>query len=88
VIVIYSKDNCPFCEKAKALCEMKGYEYTTNKIGVDVQMDEFQELFPTARTVPQIVFKNGDRDETVHIGGYTELEQWSASREFIENMSL
>jgi len=88
VIVIYSKDNCPFCEKAKALCEMKGYEYKTNKVGVDVQMDEFQELFPTARSVPQIVFMNPTCDETIHIGGYTDLEEWSSAREALKGVTL
>ena len=43
MIEIYGKPQCPFCDRAKALCEQKGYEYT------------YKQKFPTARTFPQIV---------------------------------
>ena len=71
MIEIYGKPQCPFCDRAKALCEMKGYEYTYQSLGTDFGREEMLEKFPGARTFPQI------RVHGENIGGYTELEQWS-----------
>ena len=64
---IYSKDTCPYCDKAKALLSSKQIEYTEHKIGRDLTRDEFLERFPNARTVPQIYLDNQ------YIGGYDSL---------------
>ena len=66
---IYSKDNCVFCEKAVSLATLKGLDITVKKLGVDFEMGDLMEVFPTARTFPQIILN----DEK--IGGYTELSQ-------------
>ena len=71
MIEIYGKPMCPFCDKAKALCEQKDYEYVYKQLGVDFTREQLFEKFPTARTFPQI------RVHGENIGGYTELEQWS-----------
>lgn len=67
MILIYGKPQCPFCEKAKALCEMRGFDYEYRSMGTDFTREELLETFPTARSVPQIVI-NGTK-----IGGYNEL---------------
>ena len=64
---IYSKDTCPYCDRAKALLSSKQIEYTEHKIGCDLTRDEFLERFPNARTVPQIYLDNQ------YIGGYDSL---------------
>jgi glutaredoxin len=64
---IYSKDTCPYCDRAKALLSSKQIEYTEHKIGRDLTRDEFLERFPNARTVPQIYLDNQ------YIGGYDSL---------------
>jgi glutaredoxin len=69
MIEIYGKDFCPYCDKAVALCEQKGLEFTYKKLGRDFNREEMMETFPSARTFPQVIFK-GEK-----IGGYTELEQ-------------
>ncbi len=69
LIEIYGKPQCPFCDKAKALCEQKGYEYTYKQLGVDFGREEILEEFPGARTFPQIRI-NGE-----NVGGYTELDE-------------
>ena len=69
MIEIYGKDFCPYCDKAVALCEQKGVEFTYKKLGRDFNREEMMETFPSARTFPQIIF-NKEK-----IGGYTELEQ-------------
>lgn len=60
--VIYTKKNCPFCEKAKALLDSKGFSYLEK--GVKNKSDTPR---PEFGTVPQILL--GD----IFIGGYTEL---------------
>jgi glutaredoxin len=67
-VVIYSKDNCVFCDKAIALAKFKNLDLTVKKLGVDFEMADMLEKFPTARTFPQILVN--DRS----IGGYTEFE--------------
>lgn len=68
MIEIYGKPQCPYCDMAKNLCEQKGVEYTYKSFGTDFTREEMVELFPTARTFPQIIV-DGDK-----IGGYTELQ--------------
>ena len=67
MITIYGKPMCPFCDKAKALCEQRGYAYEYKTLGTDYSKEELLETFPGARTVPQIVI-NGEK-----IGGYDKL---------------
>lgn len=76
MFTVYSKPNCPFCDKAKALLELKGMQYQERIIDVGqpkaegkvyVTVQELKEKVPTAKSVPQIF--NGDE----HIGGFNEL---------------
>ena len=64
MILIYGKPMCPFCDKAKAICEQRGYIYEYRSLGTDYTKEELLETFPGARTVPQIVV-NG-----VKVGGF------------------
>tara|TARA_B100000073_G_scaffold261846_2_gene221541 strand:+ start:922 stop:1155 length:234 start_codon:yes stop_codon:yes gene_type:complete len=71
MIKIWGKTQCPFCDRAKALAEQKGYEYEYYQLGEDFTREELFEQFPSARTFPQIT-AHGE-----YVGGYTEFEQWS-----------
>lgn len=66
--VVWSKDNCPFCEQAKGLLKIKGIEFEEKKIGHGYTTEQLLEAVPTARTVPQIFI-----DEQL-IGGFQELK--------------
>jgi glutaredoxin len=68
IVVIYGKEQCPYCDKAKALCEQRGFTYTYKQLDVDFTAEEMKEEFPTARTFPQIIFNGGK------VGGYDALE--------------
>ena len=68
--VVWSKNNCPFCDRAKALLAQKGIEYEERKIGEGYSKEDLLESVPNARTVPQI-FLNGKL-----VGGFTELRQY------------
>jgi len=64
MITVYSKSNCPFCDRAKALLESKGVEYTT--VSIEEDQDARQHLLDMGlRSVPQIF--NGT---TIIPGGY------------------
>lgn len=72
-IVVFGKPNCPYCDRAKDLLEMKGYEFEyidvsaspKNLENMIVSVSELTGLAP--RTVPQIIIDND------YVGGYTEL---------------
>lgn len=70
MIEIYGKPMCPYCDKAKNLCETRGFKYTYKSLGTDYSREELMEQFPNARTVPQIVI-NGQK-----IGGYDQFTQY------------
>ena len=69
MITIYGKPRCPFCDRAKALCEQKGLDYTYKMLDADFTAEEMFERAPNAKTFPQI-FIDGEA-----IGGFTELEK-------------
>jgi glutaredoxin len=67
MITIYSKNNCPFCDRAKALLESK--EVPFNVINIEEQPEHRETLVDMGlRSVPQI-FKDG----VLLPGGYQGL---------------
>jgi len=71
-VIIYTKDNCPFCVKAKNLFSAKDVSYQEMKIGAELTREEFMEIFPNVRTVPFIII-DGEQ-----IGGYDKLVEYYA----------
>lgn len=70
MITVYSKPNCPYCEKAKYLLKSLGLQYEEKTVTKDLSVEELYEaLGKQVRTIPQIVI-NKD-----HIGGYNELKE-------------
>lgn len=78
MFIIYSKPNCPQCDKAKELLKRKHCVY--EEIIVDVGQEKVEGVnyitaqdlkvkIPTAKSVPQIML-----DETA-IGGFMELQK-------------
>lgn len=53
MITVYSKNNCPFCDRAKALLESRGVQYT--EINIEHNAESRQMLLDKGlRSVPQI----------------------------------
>ena len=68
-VSIITKPGCPFCSKAKALLEVKGYQYEEIVLGKDASTTSVRAI--TGRTsVPQ-VFIGGK-----HIGGSDDLQAY------------
>jgi glutaredoxin-related protein len=69
-VIVWSKDNCTFCDQAKTLLEQRNIAYEERKIGHGYTREDLLEAVPTARTVPQIFVNNN------HVGGFTELRKY------------
>jgi glutaredoxin 3 len=72
-IIIYSKEVCPYCVRAKALLSRKGVEFTEIKITDDKIREEMVKKSGGRMTVPQIFI--GD----LHVGGCDDLYALDAS---------
>lgn len=72
MITVYSKNNCPFCVKAKYLLDQKGIAFEEIKIDEAPEAREFV-MAEGHRTVPQI-YQNG---KLLVEGGYQGLAKQS-----------
>ena len=68
--IVWSKYDCTFCDQAKELLKIKGFEIEERKIGDGYTKEELLEEVPTARTLPQIFI------ERKLIGGFSELQRY------------
>ena len=68
--LIWSKDMCPYCDRAKALLTQKGIQYEERKIGAGWTKQQLLESVPTARTLPQIYL------DDKYIGGHDDLVKY------------
>lgn len=70
--VIITRDQCNFCDDAKALMKAKGIQY----VEYNIQSDSSKWLLSLLKrssitTVPQVF-----NDKGTHIGGYTDLKEY------------
>lgn len=66
--IVYTKDNCTYCDQAKNLLKEKGIDFQAIKLGEGITRDELLAKIPTAKSMPQIL--KGDQ----LIGGFMELK--------------
>ena len=66
---IYTKENCPYCVKAKQFFKGKNIPVTEVHVGVDIARDDYFTL-TGMKTVPAIYVENK------LIGGYSELVEY------------
>jgi glutaredoxin len=67
--IIWSKDQCPYCDQAKALLKSRNIEFEERNVSQAWTREQLLEAVPNARTVPQIFL-----DEEL-VGGFNELRQ-------------
>jgi glutaredoxin len=67
--IVWSKDQCPYCDQAKALLTSRNIEFEERNVSHDWTREQLLEAVPNARSVPQIFL-----DEEL-VGGFTELRQ-------------
>ena len=77
-IIIYSKDNCGYCVKAKSLLNNLGLTYTEKKIENFLTTEAlFEEIGKQVRSMPQIKI-NGEL-----IGGYNQLVEYLIDKKLV-----
>lgn len=67
-VIVYSKENCPYCVFAKQLLESKDISY--EEVRVDLDLNKLNEMIEHSqrRTVPQIFINDQ------HVGGFDDLQ--------------
>ena len=80
--LIYGKKQCPYCDQAKALLNMKGLPF--DYVDIEEDSHNLESLMammratdqPMPRTVPQVfLIETNSRGEVYkHIGGFTALQ--------------
>ena len=80
--MIYSKDDCAYCEGAKLLCGTEGLNYEEIKIGKDMTREEFMEMHPDVRSMPLVYVDNQK------VGGYQEFKNYVNSMKDLGGISL
>ena len=74
-IIIYSKNNCVFCTKAKHLVKTLGLEYTEKKMEEsDSPQAMLEDIGKQVRTMPQI------KIDGKLVGGYNQLVEYFADQ--------
>jgi glutaredoxin 3 len=79
--IVYTKDYCNFCVKAKALLDARNIPYEERMVDVYgrgkriltenqswVTLEDLLKEYPSAKTLPQIWL------DGKHVGGFTELK--------------
>ena len=81
-VEVFSKDNCPYCVRAKALLASKDVSYEEIDVSRDSDMLVSMMQRSKQRTVPQI-FINGQS-----IGGYDDLAKLNKNGELDQILGL
>ncbi|WP_435318591.1 FAD-dependent oxidoreductase [Haloarchaeobius sp. TZWSO28] len=82
-VEIYTKENCPYCDKAKDLFDEKGVEYVTyNVTGDDELFEEMVERADGRKTAPEVFID----DEL--IGGWDDTSALNETGELDEKLGL
>lgn len=81
-IIIYTKANCHYCDKAKSLLSNKGLTY--REIRVDLEPDQLAEMIKRSqrRTMPQIFINDQP------VGGFDDLAKLNQSGQLDEMIAL
>ena len=69
-IEIWGKPACPSCNRAKALCESRKFDFVYKELGKDFDRDVVLSEFPGARTFPQIKVYGKN------VGGYEQFVEY------------
>jgi glutaredoxin len=69
-VTIYSKENCPYCEKVKKVFELLEVQFVEYKLDTDFSRENFIQEFGEGSTFPRVVI--GDK----LIGGASDTIQY------------
>jgi len=67
--IVWTTEACPYCDKAKALLDIRGIDYETRLVdNKQWTINDLKEAVPAARSYPQVILNNK------LIGGCDDLE--------------
>jgi glutaredoxin len=75
--VVYSKPDCPYCEKIKVVLSHCAIEYTEYIYGEHFDRDQFYAEFGEGSTFPQVVL------DDKHVGGCTDTIKYLKEQNLI-----
>ena len=80
--LIYGKNNCPYCEMAKALLTQREKDFKYLTLDEDYSLEHVQSVIQVKtgvppRTFPQILVQKDDQDFT-YVGGFDNLREFMA----------
>jgi len=55
MLTLYTRDNCTTCEWSKQFLTSNSIEYSEQKIGPDISLEDIKKLFPSSTHLPIIV---------------------------------
>ena len=67
---VYSKDDCPYCDKIQQVFELSGLNYVIYKLDKNFDKKSFYGEFGEGSTFPQVVI------DGTNLGGCTETVQF------------
>lgn len=79
MIEIYGKPACPHCDQAKRICEQRELEYKYYQLDTDFTREEVLEMFPGARTFPQIKVNGTSIGGKDQLGTYLEETSYNGT---------
>lgn len=74
---VYSKDNCPYCNKIKQVFDLTEQKYVVYNLDVDFTRDQFYAEFGEGSTFPQVSVENKN------IGGCSDTIQFLREQEIL-----
>lgn len=69
-VIVWSKQNCSYCDLAKNLLQSKGIDFEERKIDDGWTVDQLRTAIPGAGSIPQIVV-----DDQI-VGGFKNLVKY------------
>ena len=66
--VVFTKENCTWCENLKTVLNENNIDFRSVVIGRDIERDTFLNEYPEAKTVPWVTLEDG----TV-VGGHKDM---------------
>lgn len=72
--IIYSKEDCPFCENTVKACKTFHKDYELLKVGVDFTREEFLDIIPEGHATYPAVFFTPVGSDDEFVGGFTAFK--------------
>jgi len=70
-VILITRDECIFCDEAKAELQLSGISYEEKKIGIDITREEVLNKYPTFKYLPITII-----NEDLALSGFDALKEY------------